>query len=58
MISEHELLEKFDARACPESALQDLAIDLFLNVYRTEAVAEEIVLANKRSAYRARFLPP
>ena len=39
----------FDARPCSEATLADLAIDLFLNVYRAAALAEEVVLANKRT---------
>ena len=51
MLSERRIAtaRTFDARPCPEAALDDLAIDLFLHVYRTAAVAEEVVRANNRS---------
>ena len=39
----------FDARPCPEARLEDLEIDLFLHVYRSAAVAEEVIRANNRS---------
>ena len=38
----------FDARPCLGSAATDLAADLFLNNYRQQAVAEEIIAANHR----------
>ncbi len=38
----------FDARACRGAGLKDLAIDLFLNNYRQQAVSEDIILANHR----------
>lgn len=38
----------FDARPCLGSALTDLAADLFLNTYRQQAFAEEIIVANHR----------
>lgn len=39
----------FDARPCPEARLEDLEVDLFLNVYRKAALAEEVIQTNKRS---------
>lgn len=39
----------FDARPCLEGSLGDLAADLFLNSYRHQAVAEEVVADNHRS---------
>lgn len=51
MLSERRIAtaRTFDARPCPEASLANLAIDLFLNVYRAAAVAQDVVLANKRS---------
>ncbi|MHB8522329.1 MAG: RNA-binding domain-containing protein [Limisphaerales bacterium] len=51
MLSERRVAtaRTFDARPCPEATLEDLAIDLFLNVYRAAAVAAEVVQANKRT---------
>lgn len=39
----------FDARPCREARLEDLEVDLFLNVYRKAAVAEEVIQKNNRS---------
>jgi ATP-dependent DNA helicase RecG len=39
----------FDARPCPEASLEDLALDLFLNTYRKEAVAADVIKSNDRS---------
>lgn len=39
----------FDARPCLGSSAADLAADLFLNTYRQQAVAEEVVAANHRT---------
>jgi ATP-dependent DNA helicase RecG len=38
----------FDARPCLGSKLADLATDLFLNTYRQQAVAEEVIAENHR----------
>jgi ATP-dependent DNA helicase RecG len=38
----------FDARPCREARLEDLEVDLFLNVYRKAAVAEEVIQTNNR----------
>jgi len=39
----------FDARPCPEATLGDLALDLFLNTYRKEAIAADVIKTNNRS---------
>jgi ATP-dependent DNA helicase RecG len=39
----------FDARPCPEASLEDLALDLFLNTYRKEAVAADVLKLNNRT---------
>ena len=53
MISENELLRltarTFDARPCPQATLEDLALDLFLNTYRKEAIAADVLKTNNRS---------
>ncbi len=38
----------FDARACPEVSLDDLALDIFQNTYRKEAIAADVLAANHR----------
>ncbi len=38
----------FDARPCRDSSVTDLATDLFLNTYRQQAVAEDVIAANHR----------
>jgi ATP-dependent DNA helicase RecG len=38
----------FDARPCPEAGLEDLALDLFLNTYRKEAIAADVLKTNNR----------
>jgi len=38
----------FDAQPCKGSSLSDLATDLFLNTYRQQAVAEEVIATNHR----------
>ena len=40
----------FDARPCRGSALSDLALDIFLNTYRQQAVAEEVIASNHRES--------
>ncbi len=51
MLSERRvaMAHTFDARPCREARLDDLEIDLFLQVYRKSAVAEEVIRANSRS---------
>lgn len=51
MLSERRIAtaRTFDARPCLEATVEDLAVGLFLNVYLTAAVAEEVVRANQRS---------
>ncbi len=44
-----KMAHTFDARPCREASLDDMEIDLFLQVYRKAAVAEEVIRANKRS---------
>jgi len=43
------LARTFDALPCREARLEDLEIDLFLQVYRKAAVADEVIRANNRS---------
>jgi ATP-dependent DNA helicase RecG len=38
----------FDARPCTEANLEDLALDLFQNTYRKEAIAADVLSANHR----------
>ena len=38
----------FDARPCLGSSLDDLAVDLFLNTYRPQAIAAEVIAENNR----------
>jgi ATP-dependent DNA helicase RecG len=38
----------FDARPCLGSSIHDLATDLFLNTYRQQAIAEEVIAENHR----------
>ena len=38
----------FDARPCRESSVNELAGDLFLNTYRQQAVAEDVIASNHR----------
>lgn len=38
----------FDARPCVGSTLEDLATDLFLNTYRPQAIAAEVIAENRR----------
>ncbi len=38
----------FDARPCRGGSVNDLAADLFLNTYRQQAVAEDVIVANHR----------
>jgi ATP-dependent DNA helicase RecG len=38
----------FDARPCRDSSVTDLATDLFLNTYRQQAVAEDVIASNHR----------
>ena len=51
MLSERRvaMAHTFDARPCREARLEDLEIDLFLQIYRKAAVAEEVIRANNRS---------
>lgn len=39
----------FDARPCVEATLNDLALDLFLNTYRKQAIAADVLRSNNRS---------
>ncbi len=39
----------FDARPCPEASLEDLALDMFLNTYRKEAIAADVIKSNNRT---------
>ena len=39
----------FDAQACPEANLEDLAVDMFLNTYRKEAIAADVIKSNNRT---------
>ncbi len=39
----------FDARACPEATLDDLALDIFQNTYRKEAIAADVLASNHRT---------
>jgi ATP-dependent DNA helicase RecG len=39
----------FDARPCPEASLEELALDMFLNTYRKEAIAADIIQSNNRT---------
>lgn len=39
----------FDARACQEVTLDDLALDIFQNTYRKEAVAADVLASNHRT---------
>lgn len=39
----------FDARPCLGSKVADLALDLFLNTYRQQAVADDVIVANHRA---------
>jgi ATP-dependent DNA helicase RecG len=39
----------FDARACPEAVLDDLALDIFQNTYRKEAIAADVLASNHRT---------
>lgn len=41
-------VKSFDAQACMGSSLQDLALDLFLSTYRTQAIAAEVIAENGR----------
>jgi ATP-dependent DNA helicase RecG len=45
----------FDARPCREARLEDLEVDLFPNVYRKAALAEEISHRNYESNAPVRF---
>jgi len=52
---ERQLIERrvshartFDARPCRGSSYTDLAADIFLNTYRQQAVAEEVIVSNHR----------
>lgn len=39
----------FDARPCEEATLEDLHLDVFLEVYRKMAVAEDVIASNHRT---------
>lgn len=39
----------FDARACPHASLDDLALDIFQNTYRKEAIAADVLASNNRT---------
>lgn len=39
----------FDARACLEASLDDLVLDIFLNTYRKEAIAADVLAGNHRT---------
>ena len=39
----------FDTRACPEATLDDLALDIFQNTYRKEAIAADVLASNNRT---------
>lgn len=39
----------FDARPCQEAKLEDLALDIFLNTYRKEAIAADVIRSNNRT---------
>lgn len=41
-------IKTFDAQPCKESNINDLALDLFLTNYRTQAIAPEILAENHR----------
>src|SRR5262249_50886306 len=43
------LARTWDARACGEASLADLALDLFTVGYRSLAVAEEVIEENRRN---------
>lgn len=39
----------FDSRPCPDASLEDLAVDIFLNTYRKQAIAADIIQTNNRT---------
>lgn len=41
-------VKPFDAQPCIGSRLDDLVLDLFLNTYRSEAIAPEVIAENRR----------
>lgn len=41
--------KSFDARACLEASLDDLVLDIFLNTYRKEAIAADVLAGNHRT---------
>lgn len=51
ILSERRLAtaKTFDARPCEEATLKDLHLDVFLEVYRKMAVAEDIIASNHRT---------